>query len=262
MRLFTDDDFEFSAELVLGSAYYRAADVAEVLATTDRIKNGDYESWCREWWATAERVEESARACESAGRSRSAHDAWLRASNYWFQVAFYVLGTKDSSIEDLRASWRRHRDCFEAAARMAQPAWERLAIPYEGTELEGWLFRGRPQGERAPLLILNNGSDGTVTDMWIQGAAAGTERGYHCLTFDGPGQGQALFEQGLYFRPDWEAVIGPVVDYATSRDDVDPERIALRGVSQAATGYRERSRSSAGSPPVWPIRASSTSPPR
>jgi hypothetical protein len=146
-----------------------------------------------------------------------------------------VLGRKEAGEEDLRSTWRRHRDCFEAAARLASPAWERVAIPYEGTELEGWLFRGRPEGERAPLAILNNGSDGTVTDMWIQGGAAGTERGYNCLAFDGPGQGQALFEQDLHFRADWEAVITPVVEWALARDDVDPERIALLGVSQA--GY-------------------------
>jgi hypothetical protein len=71
--------------------------------------------------------------------------------------------------------------------------------------------------------------------MWVQGAAAGIERGYNCLAFDGPGQGQALFEQGLHFRPDWEAVVTPVVDYALTREDVDPDRMALLGVSQA--GY-------------------------
>jgi len=234
-RFFKSDDFEFSTELVLGSTYYRAAEVGEVLATVGRIKNGDFGSWCQEWRATAERVEDIARGAENAGRRASARDAYLRASHYWFQVAFYILGTKDGGPADLTALWRRHRDCFEAAARLAEPPWERVAIPYEQTELEGWLFPGTPTGGRGPLVILNNGSDGTVTDMWIQGAAAGTERGYHCLTFDGPGQGQALFEQGLHFRPDWEAVIRPVVDYACARGDVDAERIALLGVSQG--GY-------------------------
>jgi hypothetical protein len=234
-RFFKHDDFEFSTELLLGAASYQAAEAGEVLATSARIKDGDYESWCAEWGATAEYVEEIARRSESAGRAVSAHGAYLRASNYWFAVGFYVLGTKDAGEEELRSTWRRHRDCFEAAARHASPAWERVAIPYEGTELEGWLFRGRPEGERAPLAILNNGSDGTVTDMWVQGGAAGTERGYNCLAFDGPGQGQALFQQGLQFRADWEAVISPVVEWALGRDDVDPERIAVLGVSQA--GY-------------------------
>jgi hypothetical protein len=55
------------------------------------------------------------------------------------------------------------------------------------------------------------------------------------LTFDGPGQNAALHGQKLYFRPDWEAVITPVVDWLTARTDVDADAIVLHGVSQA--GY-------------------------
>jgi hypothetical protein len=234
-RFFKSDDFEFTTEILLGSAAYDGADAGEVLATVAEVKDGDFDSWCEAWTATATRVEEEAAAAEAAGHRATAFSRHLRASNYWFAVAFFVLGTKDGTAEDYHRLWRRHRDCFEAAAALAPTPWERVAIPYEGTELEGWLFRGRPAGERAPLLLLNNGSDGTVTDMWIMGAAAGVARGYNCLTFDGPGQGQALHEQGLYFRPDWEAVVTPVVDWALARDDVDPERIALQGVSQG--GY-------------------------
>jgi hypothetical protein len=36
-----------------------------------------------------------------------------------------------------------------------------------------------------------------------------------------------LFERQIPFRPDWENVITPVVDYLRSRPDVDPSRIVL-----------------------------------
>ena len=39
------------------------------------------------------------------------------------------------------------------------------------------------------------------------------------LAFDGPGQGGALRQKGLVFRPDWEAVISPVIDYALTRPE-------------------------------------------
>jgi hypothetical protein len=68
--------------------------------------------------------------------------------------------------------------------------------------------------------------------MWTEGANGAIARGYDCLTFDGPGQGYALWKQNLHFRPDWEKVITPVVDYALSRADVDPKRIAIQGISQ------------------------------
>src|ERR1700688_2736518 len=71
--------------------------------------------------------------------------------------------------------------------------------------------------------------------MWLWGGAGALAPGYDCLTFDGPGQGYALWKDKLYFRPDWEKVISPVVDYALSRPEVDPKRIAVQGISQG--GY-------------------------
>lgn len=40
-----------------------------------------------------------------------------------------------------------------------------------------------------------------------------------------------LFERGIPFRPDWEAVVTPIVDYLLTRADVDPARIAISGWS-------------------------------
>ncbi|MEJ7842598.1 MAG: alpha/beta fold hydrolase [Rubrobacter sp.] len=59
----------------------------------------------------------------------------------------------------------------------------------------------------------------------------GVERGYHVLTFDGPGQPAALHLDGLVFRPDWENVVSPVLDWLLARPEVDPARVSLLGVS-------------------------------
>jgi hypothetical protein len=83
--------------------------------------------------------------------------------------------------------------------------------------------------------VVNNGSDGATSQMWLQGGAAASECGYHWMTFDGPGQQATLFEQGIPFRPDWEAVLTPVVDAMVARADVDAARMAVIGISQA--GY-------------------------
>ena len=59
----------------------------------------------------------------------------------------------------------------------------------------------------------------------------------------GPGQGSALIDDGMVFRPDWEIVAGAVAAYIGSRPEVDRARIALMGTSfggylapRAATG--------------------------
>jgi pimeloyl-ACP methyl ester carboxylesterase len=82
-----------------------------------------------------------------------------------------------------------------------------------------------------PALILQTGFDGTLEELYCNGAEAALRRGYNCLTFVGPGQGGVIREQGIPFRPDWENVVTPVVDYATGRSDIDPDKIALMGIS-------------------------------
>ena len=84
-------------------------------------------------------------------------------------------------------------------------------------------------------------------------------RGYHCLIFDGPGQGAVLYEQGIPIRADWEAVVGAVIDAVVDREDVDTDRIALTGWSLGATLRCGPLRASRESPRVSPIRACSAS---
>jgi hypothetical protein len=105
--------------------------------------------------------------------------------------------------------WKRHRACWDKAVDLAPVPGERLQVPYEGTTLPGYFFRApdAAPGERRPLVVMNNGSDGATSHMGLLGGWAANERGYHWMTVDGPGQQASLFVHGLPFRHDWEAVL-------------------------------------------------------
>ncbi len=259
-RFFESDEFEFMFSLAIGASYHQGADVGECLATAARIEDGDFEGWYREWKATGDRLAAAAKSSEEGGHRVSARSAWLRAATYYDTAAFFLDSTDGS--ERMTPTWELHRGAWDRFARNSDPPIERVAIPYEGTELEGYLFRSREGEAPRPLLLLNNGSDGPVSAMWLQGAAAALERGYDCLAFDGPGQGAALWRQGLYFRPDWEAVVTPVVDFALGLDGIDPDRIALHGVSQAgywvprAVAFEKRIAAAVADPGVWDVSTS------
>ncbi|HEX2392916.1 MAG TPA: alpha/beta fold hydrolase [Solirubrobacterales bacterium] len=232
MRWFRNEQFEFETRIALGGVARGLGDAGEILATVERIKDGDYESWHREFLGTGQRVREIAERAAAAGHAVSARDAYLRAAAYIFVSTSSLDGTDEP--QRMVPVWRQHRECFERFAALRQPALEKFEIPYEGTALEAWFFPLDGSGAARPTVIFNNGSDGSITDMWAraQGALA---RGYNAMTFDGPGQGQALWEQDIPFRPDWEKVIGPVLDALERRGDVDASRLALVGVSQG--GY-------------------------
>ena len=196
-----------------------------------RIKDGDADAWVREWTATADAVEAAGREAAGAGRRASAV-AYLRRAATYHATALYLIDGSHQN-EDKLARWRRQRACWEQVVDLS--GGERVAIPYDGTTMPGFFFRApdAAPGESRPLVVLNNGSDGAASQMWVQGGAAASERGYHWMTFDGPGQQAMLFEHGVPFRPDWEFVLTPVLDAMTAREDVDADRIALIGVSQA-----------------------------
>ena len=104
-----------------------------------------------------------------------------------------------------------------------------VKIPYEETTLPGYFFPA--SDSPGPTVILTNGYDGTLEELYFANGAAALERGYHVLAFDGPGQGTVILEQEIPFRPDWENVVGPVVDHALTMPEVDPDALVLMGWS-------------------------------
>ena len=123
---------------------------------------------------------------------------------------------------------------FEQAAALMDRPVEPVRIPYDGTTLKGWFCSADASGTPRPTLIMPCGYDSTAEAGWVDVPAA-VERGYHVLLFEGPGQGGALYDQRLYFRPDFEHVLGQVVDWVVARPDVRTDRIGLIGRSFA--GY-------------------------
>ncbi len=230
---FEDETYLFQFVRTLGAAYNGGADLIESLETGARITEGDPESWYREWLETAERLRGIADRAVAAGHMVSAKEAYLRASNY-YRTAEFFLHADPTDERHLSAS-RLSRDCFVEALKQFPFDAATVEIPYEGTHLPGYFYRSPLAEGKAPLLIAHSGFDGNAEEMYFFTGPQALDRGYHCLFFDGPGQGMALRERGLYFRPDWENVITPVVDFAIRQPGVDQDRIALQGISQG--GY-------------------------
>ena len=232
--LFDDASFSFEALRAAGFANYSGADIGEVVATAQAIPDGDEASWHREWKATAERVEELGRKSLADGHLVSARETLLRASNYYRSAEFYRRDdpARDPEVTLLSA---RSRDAFVTAMSLFEFGFEQVSVPYERTTLPGYLYRVDDSGQPRPTIVYNNGYDSTLEESYFAIAAAALSRGYNVLAFDGPGQGGALRQQGLVFRPDWEAVITPVIDYALTRQEIADDRITLFGYSMG--GY-------------------------
>lgn len=211
----------------LSQAYQGMTDVGEVLDTASRIDAADEYSWVREWLATAERVRRYGNESLAGGHFVSAGEAFLRASSYYRAALIHHPDPLDPSVPQMALTVM---ELFNTSLGLLNIPAEPVRIPYEGTTLPAYFYRSSVARGRAPLLIIFEGRDAWAEETKYLADAA-VKRGYHCLQVQGPGQGAVLRVQNLPFRPDWEEVVTPVVDYAVQQPGVDPEQIILLGLS-------------------------------
>jgi pimeloyl-ACP methyl ester carboxylesterase len=236
----------------LSHTWHGMADISECLDAASRVRRGERWSWANSWEQTAERVQAMAEGYLADGHDESAGQAFMRSSNYYIACMHRHPDRHDPNIQTMT---RASLDCFSRGLQLLRMPVEEVRIPYEDTHLPGYFYRSPLASKQAPTMIIFNGRDAwAVQDNVL--AQAGIRRGYHVLLFDGPGQGPVLRLQGLPFRPDWEKVITPVVDFALGLKGVDPARIGVMGLSMGgflsprAACFEHRPKVYVANPPV------------
>jgi pimeloyl-ACP methyl ester carboxylesterase len=218
--------FQFNFVRTLTVAPTGGAEVSECLKAAALIKDNDEEGWVKEWASIAADAAQTGEKALQAGQTAAARRAFLRASNY-YRTAMFSLAPTDERLQNyLRLS----REIFQQAAPLFTPQIEVIEIPFENARLPGY-FLSAGAGSR-PTLLLINGGDSTNEEIVHWMGFAAQSRGWNFCLFEGPGQWSALqLNPGLVYRADYEAPVKAVVDYLLQRDDVDPDRLALVGLS-------------------------------
>lgn len=229
-----NESFGFEALRAAGYANIGAADIGEIIYICSRIPQTDEDAWLREWHAAGDRATTRAENSLQTGNKSSARDSYLRAANYYRTAEFYRRTKPDEDTLAKELS-RQSADSFYKAADLMPHCIEKVQIPYEDTLLPGTLFRPDDSKTPRPTLVVNGGYDSTREEAGWQFASTGLDLGFNVLAFDGPGQGEVIREQKLVFRPDWEAVVTPVMDYLLAQPYVAKDKVALLGISMG--GY-------------------------
>lgn len=230
MKLYSDDaEFDQQLQRTVAKASSRACDVGEVFAIAHRIEPGNLDSWHDEWFAAGESNRQLAQASEAAGCVRDATDAYLRASECYRSAYFFCR--RDPHGAQLLESFRLSREMFRSALPHLEVAAEVVEIPYEdGVAIPAYLLWG--SGDRSgPTVLLPAGYDSPVEESYSLGGLEAARRGMNVVMFGGPGQGEMLYERGLGFRHDFEAVVGPVLDFVAAHDGLASDRVAMLGRS-------------------------------
>jgi alpha-beta hydrolase superfamily lysophospholipase len=219
-RFFKDQTYHHAALRALNAVVTGGADVSEVLQAITHIRAGDEQSWYSEWSRLAER--NIARA-DAVRNQRSRGEALLRAHTYYARAQFF-LAPKDPKRS---AAYDLCRALFYGGLDTLGVTYEKIDIPYGEYRLKAVYY---PAESSRPLIVFHGGYDTIVEELYFFLAAEAISRGYPVLTFDGPGQGAPLREQGLQFTPEWERPTSAVLDTFIATH-YRPEKIVLVGLS-------------------------------
>jgi alpha-beta hydrolase superfamily lysophospholipase len=226
-RFFADQTYNFEALRARDDVAMAGGDSNEAAQAIREITVGDAAGWYTAWKAAGDRATAAASQTQDA---ISRGNALLRAHTYYRSAEFFLT----PSDPKRPAIWKRNVDSFYKGLEVLGVRYERIVIPYGKYHLNAVYYPGPAGAETRPLLVMVNGYDGTMEELYMSFVAAALQRGYSVLTYEGPGQGSVIREQGLTFQPDWEKPNGAVLDAFLS-NHTKPGRIVMIGESMG--GY-------------------------
>jgi dienelactone hydrolase len=223
------DNEEFSSEFLklLAAAQEGGSMISECFQVASRIDPHDRaNSWHREWLGIADRNAARASAAIERGRKLTAQSNWLRAMNY-YQAATFVLETDDArrqqAIEAMRGCARRFIEHSTPAGEVVDISW------LHGHSLEGYFLPASDDCGPAPVVVCMGDPGHRKEEYLFKMARYAHERGMALLAVDLFGCGDDAAFDAIVGRRDLESSISHVMDYLSTRDDVDTRRIALVG---------------------------------
>lgn len=183
----------------------------------------DWDSWWPYWMARSERLEAYAHGSPRTDETRS---SLLVLSMLCAHLAQYL---HFHSPEERASGLRRKIDVYRRAGEYLDPPLRPVTIPYGDQALPGYVRVPDTTGPPLPCVVYVGGLDAHKEDAhgFLDLCLA---RGCAVLSFDGPGQGEALL-RGVALDDFAHTAVGAAVDVAASIGEIDPDRIGVIGRS-------------------------------
>ncbi|GIX13440.1 MAG: alpha/beta hydrolase [Paracoccaceae bacterium] len=199
-----------------------------LLARAGAAEDLGTDAFLREWVRVADRLVELAGEDEAAGRLLSAGPKLQRAALYYL-IAERMQGHGHPGREE---TYERGLAAFALGTRFSRDNVERLEIPYQDKVIPVLYTRAEAVDGQAPAVVYLNGLDSCKELLyWSRLPHELARRGIATLCVDQPGTGESLRRQGLHAHADSERWGTRVYEWLAARDDIDPDRIGITGIS-------------------------------
>ncbi len=195
-------------------------DVKEAFAS---IKTSDYDEWAAAFMKVADRYMAEAKALEKTDPAKANAD-YIRA---WRTYSFGRWPVPASSGK--QRAYAKALEAFLAHAKFMDPPLEVVRIPFEGSEIVGYLRLPKNVKGPVPVVIAISGLDSRKEDL-SENFGAVIPHGIGFIGIDSPGTGQAPIKAS----ENAERMFSRVIDLLQTRPEVDKTRIGVDGQSFGA----------------------------
>lgn len=196
------------------------ADVKEAFAL---IHTRDKDEWASAFMKVGDRYMAEAESLEKTDPAKADKD-YVRA---WHIYSFGRWPIPSSPKK--QESYHKAIQAFLAHAKSWDPPLEVVHIPFEGSEIIGYLRLPKNAAGPVPVVIAANGLDSRKEDL-AESFGGILRYGIGYIAVDGPGTGQCPIKAS----PTADRMFSKVIDYLETRPEVDKTRIAFHGVSWGA----------------------------
>ena len=195
-------------------------DIREAFAS---IKTTDNDEWAAGFSAVADKYMNEAKALQASDPAKSDAD-YIRA---WRLYSFGRWPVPSSPGK--KKAYAEALEAFLAHAKMMDPPLEVVRIPFEGSEIFGYLRLPKNAKGPVPVVIAISGLDSRKEDL-SENFGAVLPYGIGFMGLDSPGTGQAPIKAS----ENAERMYSKVIDYLQTRPEVDKSRIGVDGQSFGA----------------------------
>jgi esterase FrsA len=197
-----------------------ASDLREAFAS---VKTRDKDEWAAAFIKVGDRY-------MGEGNSLAASDPVKANADYIRAWRLYSFGRWPiPASPGKQRAYAKAIEAFLAHARFWDPPLQVIHIPFEGSEIIGYMRLPKDAVRPVPLVIAINGLDSRKEDL-SESFAAILPYGVGFFAVDGPGTGQAP----IRVSENADRMLSRVIDYLQTRPEVDKNRIAVHGVSWGA----------------------------
>ena len=198
-------------------------DPADVREAFSHINSTDNDEWAAAFIAVGDRYMNEGKALQTSDPTKANAD-FIRA---WRLYSFGRWPVPAS--EGKKRAYAKALEAFLAHAKFMDPPLEVVRIPFEGSEIVGYLRLPKNTSGPVPVIIAISGLDSRKEDL-SENFGVVLSSGIGFIGVDSPGTGQAPIKAS----ENAERMFSKVIDYLQTRPEVDKTRLGVDGQSFGA----------------------------